>query len=163
MIIIIIFTTSITIILSFCIIYLVFSYRKLLDKYTELSIRKKVKIESDDFVNEKVEKAIDKAVSEGVDAISKNAETVAKSMRKKTIEKLLEEEKGEEKAISSEYDQTHIEIENYKAQKFEEIRKKSNEILKKLNSEVLPDLIDENKANALITKALEDAKRSNIF
>ncbi len=161
---------AIVVLLSFCIMYLVFVYRKLLEKYTDLSIKtdhseihKKIKIDTNKFVNEKLDNAIDKATQQAVSVITKNAEKVADTMREKTLEKLAEEEKGEEKAIAAEYDSASAEIESYKAHEFEEIKKKSAEVLAKVTKDVLTNSINQENQENLIIKAIEDAKRSNLL
>ncbi len=157
-------------VLSLCIVYVVYAYRKLLDKYTNLSVKtdrneiqKKINIDTTRFVNQKLDDAISQASEEAVKAISRSAESVAKNIREKTIEKLQEEEKGQEMAVESEYDEVKLEIENYKAKKFEEIKIKANEVLSKVAAEALSGEVDTKNQENLIIKALENAKRSNIF
>ncbi|SRR5260221_6089435 len=161
---------AVVILLSICVIYLVFVYRKLLEKYSDLTLNKdkseihqKIKIDTNKFINEKVDNAIDKATELAVNVITKNASEVAKSMREKTLEKLIEEEKGEEKAVALEYDRANAEIEIYKAQKFEEIKKKAAEILIKVTKDSLTKTITKDQQEELILKSLEDAKQSNLF
>src|SRR5258708_1540390 len=106
-------TTSTVIVLSLCILYLVYSYRKLLEKYTKLSldadrdeVRKKIKLDVSNLASEKLDTAISQAVNEATLLISKNAKNVTSSMKRKSIEKLIEEERGEEKAIEGEFNQS---------------------------------------------------------
>ena len=160
----------VVIVLCLCILYLVFVYRKLLDKYTQLSIRgdrnevkKKLRTEANDFINQEKEDAIAKATEEAIALIAKNAQKVAKDIREKTINELKDEEKGEEQAVAAEFDSVKAEIEKYKTAKFDEIKKRGVEILSKVTEEALGQSLDEEKETILIIKALEDAKRSNIF
>ncbi|CAN5323376.1 hypothetical protein BH10PAT1_BH10PAT1_1830 [soil metagenome] len=161
---------AVVVILVACVLYLVHNYRLLLDKYADISIKsehneitKKIQNDVDRFVTKKTDYAIASATEEAVMLIAKNAENVAKSMRKKTIDKLQDEEKGQERAVSDEFDSAKLEIDKYKEQKFTEIKSNANQILSKLVKEVLSESLDEQKQEALVLKALEDAKKSNIF
>lgn len=156
--------------LASCVIYLVYVYRKLLEKYSLLESKKeitelknKMRIDTDKVVEKVIENAIDKATTEGISLISKSAEKVAKDIRQKTVEKLTEEEKGEEKAVASEYDDAREEIENFKKLEFERIRKNANEILEKATPVALRDSITKSKQEELIIKGLGNAKQSGFF
>src|SRR5258708_6902177 len=125
---------AVVVLLSFCILYLVFVYRRLLEKYSDLSLKtseeeinKKIKSDANKFVDERIDSAISKATEKAVDVITKNAKEVAKDVRDKTLEKLMVDGKGEEKAVAAEYDIANAEVENYKAREFEEIKKKRSE------------------------------------
>jgi pantothenate synthetase len=161
---------ALILILSFCLIYLLVTYKKLLEKYSNLSLRierddlnRKIKIETADTVNQRLNLAISDATEEAVDLIAKSADHMSKTMQKKTVEKLFEEEKGEEAAIAAEFEGAKEEIKKYKAAKIEEVNKISNEIIKKVTEEALPGSFDQEKQELLVMKALENAKRTNIF
>ncbi len=160
----------IVLILSSCVIYLAFSYRRILEKYSELQRKKeygqladKMKADTNDLVKGKVQEAIAKATQEGVKLISQNAQDVAKDVRKKAIEELISEEKAEEQAIAGEYDKTRAEIQKYKEQKFEEVRQSASKLLSEVAQNVLKKAIDPKEQEEIILKSLEDAKRSGFF
>ena len=163
-------TTLVLLTLVLTVLYLVFVYRKLLDKYTDLTLdevksetRKRLHIDISSYVNSKLDNAVSKSLTEAVGVITKAADAVAKTMRKKTIEKLVEEEKAEERAVASEYDAVKAEIENYKLAKFEDIKRNAHEVLAKVTKNTLGELLDESQEEKLILQALEDAKQSKIF
>lgn len=154
--------------LAICVLYLVTSYKKLLEKYSDIvvgenrsQVKKNIEREVATYVDSKVDNAINAALEEAVILVSKNARNVVNSMKRKSIEKLIEEQKGEEAAVAARFNEANEEIEKYKAEKFEDIRKREAEILSKISFELGGKLIRED--DPLIMKALEDAKRSNIF
>jgi hypothetical protein len=163
-------SAAIILLLLFCVIYLFINYKKLLEKYSSLSLKidqddlnRKIKIDTTDTVNQRMNLAIADATEQAVDLIARSADNIAKTMKRETVEKLIEEEKGEEMAISSEFEEAKLEINKYKAQKVEEVNKISNEIVKKVTEEALGQSFDQEKQEALVMKSLENAKRSNIF
>lgn len=156
--------------LAFCILYLVFAYRKILEKYYELlnretkgEIKRSIELKADRFVSGKIDSAISKSINDASTLIEKNAKNVVNSMKRQTARELIEERQAEERAISSEFDDAKDEVSRYKAQEFEEIRLKANEVLRKVASESLSELFKEDKQEEAVMKALENAKRSNIF
>lgn len=160
----------IIVLLSLCILYLVFVYRRLLEKYTDLSIEgqkkevnQKIKIETSNFVNQKVNLAVEKATEEAVSLISKNAKSTAENLSKKTVEKLIEEEKGEEQAVAGEFNDAKVEIEKYKSQELEKIRKRALEILEEITPKIIADSINRENQEKLIISELENAKRNKFF
>ena len=163
----------VVVLLSLCVIYLIFAYRNLLEKYTDLSlsiekseIKQKIKLKTNEFVNNKINSAVTQAVDSAVNLISKKADEVGKIMREETIEKLKEDEVAERKSVAAEYDQTDDQIKKYKEQNFEEIRRKANEILPQVVEESLTEFTKKlslDEKDALVIKALENAKQQNIF
>lgn len=156
--------------LVFCILYLVWVYRRTLENYYEVTleahkrgIKKGIETNANRFVSSKVDSAISKSLEEAGLMITKNAKNVVSSMRKKSASELMEERDAEARAVAEEFDEARRDIEKYKAEKFEEIRQRANEIQKKVIREVLGETFDEAKQEKLIMKAIEDAKRSNIF
>ncbi|HWA51564.1 MAG TPA: hypothetical protein VG895_00725 [Patescibacteria group bacterium] len=160
----------ITAVLLGCVLYLVFLYKKTLDKYTNLKlniekneIKRKINLDTSRITSEKLDDAIQKASLEAVELIEKNAKNIANSIKRKTVEDLIEEKRGEDKAVSAEYDIAKDEIEKYKASEFQRIRKTANDLLKSKFTDIVSSSIDDNKQDELILKALENAKRSNLF
>jgi len=157
-------------VLVLTVLYLLYNYRKLLDREYEASIREgkdelkaKVKFDADKFVREKTDEALGLAVHEASEAISKNAESIARSIRKKTIEELSKEEKADEAAVSAEFDQAKKEIEEFKAHEMGEIKRKAGEVLVKTMPSILAKSLDREAQEKLIVEELANAKRSNIF
>lgn len=157
-------------VLTLTVLYLLYSYRRLLEKNNEVSVRDakkelktKINFDTDKFVREKVEEAIGLSVHEASETISKNANEVAKSMRKKTIEELAKDEKGDQAAVAAEFDQAKKEISDFKASQMEEVRKKANEILVKIMPQILTKTLDNESQEKLIMEELSNAKRSNIL
>lgn len=157
-------------VLTLTVLYLLYSYRRLLEKYYEANIREdknelktKIKFDTDKFVRQKMDEVVGLAVHEASETISKNANEVARSMRKKTIEELKKEEKVDEVAVAAEFDQTKKEILEFKVNQMEEIRKKASEILIQIMPRILAKALDKESQEKLIMEELANAKRSNIF
>lgn len=168
---IIIIIAGITIIfLVACILYLVWVYRKLLEKYYDLTLRQDrslVKKHLDEtalkFVDAKVDNAIAKAINEAQDLISKSAKDVTQSMKRNTVAKLVQNKMAEEEAVAASFDEAKDDIEKFKAQKLEEMNLKANEALDEVVKEALGQALDKEIQSKLVMKAIENAKRSNIF
>lgn len=168
---IVIFITILAVIvLVFCVLYLVLVYRRLLAKYYDLtlaenksSLKESIDKDSMKFVDAKIDRAIDKAISEAEEMVAKSAKSVVGSMKRKTLVKLEEDEKAEEAAISASFDEAREEIEKYKAERFEEMRQKANLALDEVVKEALGQALDRETQDKLVMKAINDAKRSKIF
>lgn len=157
-------------VLTICIIYLVLAYRKLLEKYHELTIedetsefKNRLRFESEIYSNKLAQKSVDKAIENSVKIITKKGAEIAKDMRKKALEELSIEHKAQEDAVSSEFEEAKMQIAEYKKQKIETINAKVNEIVKEVTKDVLTKGINEEEHKKLILKALENAKQSNLF
>lgn len=158
------------VILGLCILYLVGVYRKLLVDYNNLllkenksDLKKSIEMKADRFVGTKIDNAISEAISKANIEIEKSAKNITKSMRKKTVERLIDEKEAENEAIASSFDEAKVQIEEYKAREYEEIRVKANEILEKVTKEALGQAFPREVLEKLVMKAVEDAKRSNIL
>ena len=159
--------------LVFCIFYLVFVYRKTLEKYYELSsrqnkneLRRRMEIDAAKFIDPRIDSAISRVVDEAIVLISKNAKSVVTSIKRKTVEKLVDEEAGSEAALAASFDEAKKDIEEYKREKFEEVGRKTSEILGKVvlqSSIEVSSLLSDQEKEKIIMRAIEDAKRSNIF
>jgi len=153
-----------------CIFYLIYLYKKLLDKYTKVTIKtaegelnRKIQVETNNYVSKKVDLAVEKASEEAAFIITKNANNVANSLKRKTVEKLIEDQKGEEQAVVADFEEARTQIEQFKQQEFERLRKNANSVLETVTKDVLPNLIDSKTQDGLIIKSLENAKRQNLL
>lgn len=156
--------------LSLSVIYLVIVYRRLLDKYTNLLVDEgkneavnKIRLEASRFVDNKIDYEIAKVGREAVDLISKNTQDLASEIRQKTLSKLEEKEKEEENSVKTEFDEAKREIENYKKEKIEEVRINANKILSSVLEEVGARSLSNEEKEALIIRALENAKQNQLF
>jgi hypothetical protein len=168
--IILIVLVGVVVILVFCCLYLVWMYRNTLEKYYELTLKRNKSEIKDEiekkavrFVDAKIDNAISRVTTEAIDLVSKNAKLVSNSIKRKTLEKLVEQEEANEQAVAATFDEAKGEIQKYKEEKFEEVRLKINEILAKLTKETLIETLDQDKQDKLVVKAVEDAKQSNLF
>gem|GEM_PF-5123845 len=169
---IIILITVVTLIaLSIVVIYMTFIYRKLLYQYNDLllkenksEIKKNIERNAMKFVDSKIDSAISKSLDEAIELISKNAKNVTNSMKRKTIEKLEEEEIANEHVIAASFDESRQEVEKYKLQRIEEVKQKTGEILLKVAKESVIDIgksLSKEDQENIILKAIDNAK--NIF
>ncbi len=156
--------------LTVSVLYLVFVYRKLLERYHELTIedetsdfKNRLRFESEIYSNKLAQKSVDKAIENSVKLISKKGAEIAKDMRKKALEELSIEHKAQEDAVSDEFEEAKLQIAAYKKQKMETIDAKVNEIIKEVTKDILSKGINEEEHKQLILKALENAKQSNLF
>ncbi|HSX48861.1 MAG TPA: hypothetical protein VLE44_01225 [Candidatus Saccharimonadales bacterium] len=157
-------------VLAISVVYLVFTYRKLLERYHELTIedetsdfKNRLRFESEIYSNKLAQKSVDKAIENSVKLISKKGAEIAKDMRKKALEELSIEHKAQEDAVSGEFEEAKLQIGAYKKQKMEAIDAKVNEIIKEVTKDILSKGINEEEHKQLILKALENAKQSNLF
>jgi hypothetical protein len=145
------------------VIYMIFSYRKLLKDYSDLEMKikkieadKELKIETNRLVgsltNQKVQSMVGKATDDALDLIEK-----------KTVERLMQEETAEKNAIQAKLDEAKVEIEKFKTQEFETIRKRAHEVLVKIMPNILTNALSQEEQEKIITSELENAKRSNLF
>lgn len=169
-IVIIVFSIATVVILALCTLYLVFVYRRLLERYNNFllrenksQIRRKIQDDASKFVDTKIDNAIKKATETAVDVISKKAKGVVDSMKRNAFKELVKDEEAQEAAVTASFDEARADVEAYKASKLEEVRVKANEILEKVTRESLGEVLDKKEQDQVVMKALENAKRANIF
>lgn len=83
--------------------------------------------------------------------------------KKELEEKVVTVEGAAEKVLAAEYDEIKLEIERYKASKIAQINSTAREVLIDATKKILGKSIDIRAHEDLVTRALEDAKRQNLF
>jgi len=156
--------------LVFCIIYLVWVYRKTLERYYDLlrkeeesETKRSIRINLNRFTEAKVDEAISKSLSEASELILRSAKSVVSSMKRKTAKELVEERQAVEKAVAAEFDEARLEIEKYKEEKYAEIRVKANEVLERVVNQAMSSMVEDSDQERLVIKAIDDAKRSKLL
>jgi F0F1-type ATP synthase membrane subunit b/b' len=83
--------------------------------------------------------------------------------KKELEEKVVTVEGAAERVLAAEYDEIKLEIDKYKASKIAQIDSTAREVLIDATKKILGKSIDMRAHEELVTQALEDAKRQNLF
>lgn len=127
------------------------------------AIVEEAKIKALSIIAEAYGEEIQKIASEIALEFKNEALVEMTRFKKELEEKIVIVEGAAEKVLADEYDEIKAEIARYKESKIAQIDSIAREILTDVSKKVLGKSIDLRAHEDLVIKALEDAKRQNIF